>query len=113
MNGARMPETKQEQKQNYDVVVIGSGAGGLSTAVTAAYHGLSVVVLERERRCGGATSRSGGWMWTPRSEFARADGVDESIDDIKTYLKAAVGDDYDEERTDAFQIGRASCRERV
>ena len=95
-----MPETNR--KQNYDVVVIGSGAGGLSTAVTAAYHGLSVLVLERERRCGGATSRSGGWMWTPRSEFAHADGVDESIDDIKTYLRAAVGDDYDEERTDAF-----------
>lgn len=91
-----------EAGEIFDVVVIGSGAGGLSTAVTAAHQGLRVLVLERDRRCGGATSRSGGWMWTPRSEFARADGVDESIDDIKTYLKAAVGDDYEETRTDAF-----------
>ncbi|WP_181276237.1 FAD-dependent oxidoreductase [Brevibacterium oceani] len=97
-----MPHGSQSTQQNYDVIVIGSGAGGLSTAVTAAHLGLSVLVLERDRRCGGATSRSGGWMWTPRSEFAHADGVDESIDDIKSYLKAVVGDDYDEERTDAF-----------
>ena len=88
--------------EDFDVVVIGSGAGGLSAAVSAAAQGLDVLVLERDRVCGGATSRSGGWMWTPRSEFARADGVDESIDDIKDYLRSVVGDAYDEERTDAF-----------
>lgn len=88
--------------ENFDVVVIGSGAAGLSTAVSAAHQGLSVLVLERDSRCGGATSRSGGWMWAPRNEFAKADGVDESIDDVKTYIKAAVGEDYDETRVDAF-----------
>lgn len=97
-----MPSLKQPANEAFDVVVIGSGAGGLSTAVTAAEHGLRVLVLERDRVCGGATSRSGGWMWTPRSEFAKADGVDESIDDIKAYLKSVIGDRYDEVRTDAF-----------
>ncbi|MET4136668.1 aryl-alcohol dehydrogenase-like predicted oxidoreductase [Pseudarthrobacter sp. PvP090] len=29
-----------------DVLVVGSGAGGLSAAVTAAYHGLNVIVVE-------------------------------------------------------------------
>lgn len=96
---ARQHPTPSEE---FDVVVIGSGAGGLSTAVTAAHQGLRVLVLERDRHCGGATSRSGGWMWTPRNEFAHADGVNESIDDIKSYLKSVIGDDYDEARTHAF-----------
>lgn len=83
-------------------MVIGSGAGGLGAAVTAAHRGLRVLVLERDRVCGGATSRSGGWLWAPRNEFAKADGVDESVDDIKSYLKAVIGEEYDEPRIDAF-----------
>jgi len=31
-----------------DVLVVGSGAGGLSAAVTAAFHGLKVIVAERK-----------------------------------------------------------------
>ena len=97
-----MARQQASQHEDFDVVIIGSGAGGLSTAVTAAHAGLRVLVLERDRHCGGATSRSGGWMWTPRNEFAKADGVDESIDDIKSYLKSVIGDEYDEARIHAF-----------
>ncbi|MFD5598553.1 FAD-dependent oxidoreductase [Leucobacter sp. NPDC058333] len=97
-----MVHREQPQSEEFDVVVIGSGAGGLSTAVTAAHRGLRVLVLERDRVCGGATSRSGGWLWAPRNEFALADGVDESTDDIKAYLRAVTGDDFDETRVDAF-----------
>ena len=67
------------QSLTADVVVVGAGAGGLSTAVTAAHHGLRVVVLERADVCGGATAWSGGWMWAPGNPLARAgtdhDGV--------------------------------------
>ena len=56
--------------ESFDVVVVGSGAGGLSAAVTAAYHGLSVCVVEKSEVLGGATSWSGGWAWTP--EIGRA-----------------------------------------
>jgi succinate dehydrogenase/fumarate reductase flavoprotein subunit len=70
-----------------DVVVVGAGAGGLSTAVTAAFHGLAVVVLERADACGGATAWSGGWMWAPRNPLARADGVDEDVETLRTYLR--------------------------
>lgn len=99
---SRRSTTTPMQSNDADVVVIGAGAAGLATAVTAAHEGLKVVVLERARLTGGATSRSGGWMWTPRSEFARADGVNESIDEIKGYIKAVIGDEYDEERVHAF-----------
>ena len=85
-----------------DVVVVGAGAGGLATAVTAAHHGLRVVVLERADVCGGATAWSGGWMWAPGNPLARADGVSEDVEQFRTYLRAALGEDYDAARVDAF-----------
>jgi succinate dehydrogenase/fumarate reductase flavoprotein subunit len=85
-----------------DVVVVGAGAGGLSTAVTAAHHGLRVVVLERAEVCGGATAWSGGWMWAPGNPLARADGVHEDAEQFRTYLRAVLGDRYEPARIDAF-----------
>ncbi|MBV9922805.1 MAG: FAD-dependent oxidoreductase, partial [Pseudonocardia sp.] len=73
-----------------DVVVVGAGAGGLATAVTAAHQGLSVLVLERAEVCGGATAWSGGWMWAPGNPLAHADGVVEDVEEFRTYLRAAL-----------------------
>ena len=43
-----------------DVLVIGSGASGMATAITAAFHGLSVLVMEKNAQFGGTTARSDG-----------------------------------------------------
>lgn len=48
-----------------DVLVAGSGAGGMAAAVTARKHGLDVVVAEKEPWFGGTTALSGGWLWVP------------------------------------------------
>jgi len=78
-----------------DVLVIGSGAAGLSAAVTSAWHGLKVVVVEKDAVCGGATALSGGWMWVPRNPLSQADGIVEDRELPLTYLKHELGANYD------------------
>ncbi|MGO4585873.1 FAD-dependent oxidoreductase [Arthrobacter sp. 2RAF6] len=88
--------------QDCDVLVIGSGAGGLSAAVTAAYHGLKVIVVEKADVCGGATSWSGGWAWTPGNPLAKAAGINEDRELFRTYLRHRLGKNYNAERIEAF-----------
>ena len=61
--------------ESVDLLVVGSGAGGLSAAVTAAHLGLKVLVVEKETQYGGTTAWSGGWMWVPRNPLAVAAAV--------------------------------------
>ncbi|MFW2071904.1 FAD-dependent oxidoreductase [Acinetobacter gerneri] len=86
------------QTLSCDVLVIGSGAGGLSTAVTAAVQGLDVVVTEKASVFGGTTAVSGGWLWIPNTPHAKKAGQSEPIDQVKTYLKNVLLEKYDEDR---------------
>lgn len=88
--------------QDADLIVIGSGAAGLSAAVTAAYHGLKVIVVEKADTLGGATAWSGGWMWAPLNPLAKAAGIHEEAETVRTYLRHELGERYDAERIDAF-----------
>ena len=74
-----------------DVLVVGSGAGGLSVAVTAAFHGLNVIVVEKEPVIGGTTAWSGGWMWIPRNPLARDAGIIELPEAPRRYLQSEIG----------------------
>ncbi len=71
-----------------DVLIIGSGASGLAAAVTAAHHGLTVVVAEKASQLGGTSAWSGGWLWIPRNPLAIAEGIVEADDAPERYLRA-------------------------
>jgi succinate dehydrogenase/fumarate reductase flavoprotein subunit len=85
-----------------DVLVVGSGAAGLSAAVTAGHHGLRVLIVEKEPRFGGTTARSGGWLWIPGTSLAKAWGIVESEGEARTYLRHEAGNSFDAARIDAF-----------
>ncbi|MCF4996462.1 FAD-dependent oxidoreductase [Pseudomonas syringae] len=85
-----------------DVLVVGSGAAGLSAAVTAAWHGLKVIVVEKDPVFGGATAWSGGWAWVPCNPLARRAGIVEDIELPRTYLRHELGEQYDPAMIDAF-----------
>jgi len=85
-----------------DLLVIGSGAGGLSAAVTAAHLGLRVIVAEKEAQYGGTTAWSGGWMWIPRNPLATESGMREDLAQPLSYLRHELGAQFDESRVRAF-----------
>jgi succinate dehydrogenase/fumarate reductase flavoprotein subunit len=85
-----------------DLLVIGSGAGGLSAAVTAAHLGLKVIVAEKDPQFGGTTAWSGGWMWVPRNPLAVQAGMVEDIEKPLSYLRHELGEQFDEARARTF-----------
>ena len=87
---------------DYDVIVIGSGAAGLSTALSAAQQGLKVALLEKSSVIGGTTAWSGGWMWLPQNPYAKEAGIEDSKEEAKRYLTSVAKGDELDPRVDTF-----------
>jgi succinate dehydrogenase/fumarate reductase flavoprotein subunit len=85
-----------------DVLVIGSGAGGLSTAIVARKGGLDVLVIEKEQFFGGTTAFSGGVLWIPGNPHARKAGIADTREAAVTYLRNETGNYFSEKAIDAF-----------
>jgi 3-oxosteroid 1-dehydrogenase len=75
-----------------DLVVVGSGGGGLIAAMAALDAGLEPLVLEKQGLVGGSTGMSGGMVWVPNNPLMRAEGVPDSHEDGLAYLQDVVGD---------------------
>jgi succinate dehydrogenase/fumarate reductase flavoprotein subunit len=91
-----------QQTQIVDVVVVGSGAAGLTCAITAAKRGLKVVVLEKEPVFGGTTALSGGVLWIPLGSHGKAQNPADSPERVSTYLRNETGQFYDAAAADSF-----------
>ena len=94
--------TSSEPEALCDLLVIGSGAGGMSAAVTAAHLGLKVIVAEKESQLGGTSAWSGGWMWIPRNPLAEKAGIREDISQPLEYLRHELGPQFNEDLARAY-----------
>lgn len=72
----------------FDVVVIGTGNGGLTSAICARDGGASVLVIEKSNQYGGTSATSGGGVWIPNNRYAIAENVNDSYDDAKAYINS-------------------------
>lgn len=71
----------------FDVVVVGSGAAGLTAALMAHDGGSSVIILEKADQIGGTTGVSGGMPWVPMNAHMSEVGVSDSRADALTYIR--------------------------
>ena len=78
-----------------DALVLGSGAAGLTAALTAAVAGLRVTVLEKSDRLGGTSAMSGAGTWIPANHHAESAGIADSAEEALAYLRAAAPKGWD------------------
>ncbi|MGW0593967.1 FAD-binding protein [Streptosporangium sp. NPDC002607] len=86
----------------FDLVIVGSGGGGMTAALTAHDSGLSAVVVEKGTAFGGSTGISGGGIWIPNNPTLRAEGHDDSRESIRRYLDLLTEGRVPAARLDAF-----------
>jgi 3-oxosteroid 1-dehydrogenase len=81
--------------ETFDWVVVGSGAGSMSSALVMRQARKSAVILEKTPFVGGTTAKSGGTMWIPNNRFIKAEDPTETPEKAMTYLDAVTNDGSD------------------
>ncbi|MFC9835534.1 FAD-binding protein [Rhodococcus sp. NPDC127530] len=85
-----------------DVVVVGSGAGGMTAALTAKAAGLDVLLVEKADVFGGTTALSGGGIWAPGAQALIRDGYRGTQEEVRTYLSEITQGLVSDERIAAY-----------
>jgi 3-oxosteroid 1-dehydrogenase len=78
----------QRFDEAFDVVVLGTGAAGLTAAVRAAASGASVGLFEKAVTVGGTSAWSGGMTWIPNNPHMAELGIKDSREDALLYLQS-------------------------
>jgi 3-oxosteroid 1-dehydrogenase len=78
--------TDEQWDQEVDVLVAGSGIGGLGSAVIAAANGADVAVVEKAATLGGTTAKSAAYMWIPNNKYLRESGRTDPRPDALRYM---------------------------
>lgn len=90
----------QAWDEEFDVVVLGSGAAGLTAALTSAVNGASVALYEKAPTVGGTSAVSGGIVWIPAHD--RCPEGELSVADALSYLHAQSLDSMHDDLVETF-----------
>ncbi|MHA2357798.1 MAG: FAD-dependent oxidoreductase, partial [Candidatus Heimdallarchaeaceae archaeon] len=87
-----------------DVLIVGSGGGGMTAALVAKKAGLDVIVIEKSETYGGSTALSGGGIWVPNNYLLEKHGIYDSLEKARTYMDNTVGDRVSSEFKEAYIV---------
>ncbi len=85
-----------------DILVVGSGGGGMTAALVAKDLGNESMIIEKGSYYGGSTAISGGALWVPNNHLMKQVGIKDTPEEAFIYLKTIVDDRVDEDRLKAF-----------
>ena len=94
--------TSNDNEKQYDVIIVGSGAGAMTSAIFAADQGNTVLIVEKSDKYGGTSAISGGGIWIPNNDEFKALGGKDSYESALTYITAASQGSVTEPRIRAY-----------
>ena len=83
-----MPEDDDE----FDFIIIGSGAASVPAALVMNAHGKRALIIEKQPLIGGSSALSGGVIWIPNNDHLNAEGGNDSYERARTYLDGLIGE---------------------
>jgi 3-oxosteroid 1-dehydrogenase len=85
-----------------DLLIAGSGGGGMAAALAALDSGIEPLIVEKQALVGGSTGLSGGMVWLPNNPLMRADRIPDSHEDGLAYFDDVVGEPSSPARREMF-----------
>ncbi len=101
-NGPGVRSTPTRWDEEYDLVVIGAGVGGLTAALVSAIEGMRTLLIEKSDQVGGTTAFSSGSVWIPNNPEQRRNGISGDAEAAHEYLDALVNGRADRALREAF-----------
>jgi 3-oxosteroid 1-dehydrogenase len=78
--------------KSVDLLIVGSGGGGMVAALAAIDAGIEPLVVEKQALVGGSTGLSGGMVWLPNNPLMQSEGIEDSHEDGLAYFDDVIGD---------------------
>jgi 3-oxosteroid 1-dehydrogenase len=91
-SGGERSDGGRHWDRSVDLLIVGSGGGGMVAALAALDAGIEPLIVEKQDLIGGSTGLSGGMVWMPNNPLMRADGVADSHEEGLAYFDDVVGD---------------------
>ncbi|HWT79945.1 MAG TPA: FAD-dependent oxidoreductase, partial [Candidatus Methylomirabilis sp.] len=88
--------------EEYDLVVLGAGAAGMTAALVSAIEGMRTLLIEKSNQVGGTTAFSSGSVWIPNNPEQRRHGISGDAEKAREYLDALVDGRADRALREAF-----------
>lgn len=85
-----------------DILVVGSGGGGMAAALISKDLGCDTLIIEKGEYYGGSTAISGGAIWVPDNHIMKREGIKDSLEEGLNYLKSITRGRVEEDRLKAY-----------